>query len=98
MICDAGWEEFLWERFHETGDWPDILAKKPDLTEYQEQLLNAFFLLAPDRPLGMGAVGCIPTLAILAMADTLGEDRMEFLSLCRELDGVYLDAIKRPAP
>lgn len=43
----------------------------------------------------MGCVGSIPTLAIFAMADEIGEDRLVYLSLCRELDGLYLERVNK---
>lgn len=91
------WEEFLWDRYEETGELAAVLMEKPFLEDHQEQLLQAFYLLMPDRPLGMGCVGSIPTIAIFAMASEIGEDRMDFLALCRELDAVYQASANRTA-
>lgn len=74
------------------GVLPLALLNKPELLPYQQTILHAFFLLCPDRPIGgMGGVGAIPTLAIYAMADEIGEDRQTFLVLCRAMDGAYME-------
>ena len=39
----------------------------------------------------MGGLGAIPTLAIYAMADEIGEERQVFLTLCRVMDGAYME-------
>lgn len=66
----------------------------PVLEPHQAAVMEAFFLLAPDRPVGgMGGIGAIPTTAILAMAEAIGEDPLIFLALCRILDGAYMERI-----
>lgn len=47
-----------------------------------------------DRPIGaMGGIGAIPTAGILALAPHTGEDPMDFLALCRAMDGAYMEHV-----
>ena len=86
-------EEFLEEIAEEDGELPRALEEKPELEPHQEGILEAFYLLSCDRPIGMGGVGAIPTTGILALAGVIKEDPWDFLVLCRALDAVYLERI-----
>ncbi len=79
----------------EDGYLAPALEAEPQLEPRQAALLDAFFILCPDRPLGMGGVGAIPTTAILAMAKLMEEEPWPFLVLCRALDGVYLRRVNK---
>lgn len=48
----------------------------------------------PSRPVGMG-IGALPTQDILAIAPWSGLDEEDFLSLCRQLDTVYIEHASR---
>lgn len=86
---------FLERRAEQTGKTPPALMAEPEILPHLHRLLELFFLLAPSRPIGMGGAGAIPTADILAAAPHSGLPAMEFLSLCRTLDSVYLERLNR---
>ncbi len=90
--------EYLQEIAEESGIVPHELIDEPELDMRLHNILEAFFLLAPDRPIGFGGVGAIPTASILALAPITGEDPMDFLTLCRAMDSAYMEHANQAKP
>lgn len=75
---------------------PPETAYQPDQFPETPFLLDAFWRLSPERPLGaMGGVGYIPRAAIKEYARDCGieglDDVERFIWLIRQMDGAYIE-------
>ena len=84
----------FWERMAEEGKGP--LANEPEVPYEGRQAWDAFWALAGDRVIGMGAVGRISFVAIDRYAVRYGIEEFEpFHRLVMALDGAYTERVNK---
>jgi hypothetical protein len=90
-------EQFLYDRWRETGECPDSLKKKPKVHPWLSPYWEAWLDLSASRPIGLG-IGAIPISEMKAYCELLKvpwlddlEEMHFFLRLIRAVDSVYLD-------
>jgi len=72
----------------------------PQLTLFESEILESFYLLSRCRQLGFGCVGGISISDIVSLLDVRGvfdfDSREEFLDIILRLDKYYLEKVNDP--
>lgn len=96
----TGLTDWLRDLAAEGYDVGERALAAPELPDHLQWVLDAFWDLSRDRPLGFGGVGSIPFTAVDAWARRYGirsSDQFDrLLFLLRSLDDEYLKIVNKP--